>query len=312
MSNPMNVFRIPLGPAVEPGLSTSQLKKRTQEAQQMIHTIMPSTRFLTSSILQQRLISENGLFWLAFDLEESPQMPLFNVGPHPTGKRITSTLADLYTELLRLREEAETAVIRVGELAILATQLNSLPVDESRAAMGKLSTDDLQLWRLIHRRNGEPLAIEFEDGSVNLPLPTLGAHISEGHVRTIRFRVQRTGKRQAKLTGIKEITNDLAGARRPASCPRTTKLLRSPETADARREAWFFLYVAEYKDLVVEASVRMALKRMDFSASHLELIDILNLPELKAEMATITERLMPYSYLEVSQQRCETGSIILQ
>lgn len=291
MSNLINAFKIPLGPATEPGLSTTQLKKRTEEALKMIHTIMPSTRLLTSSVLQKRLVSENGLFWLAFDLEESPQMPLFNGGLHPTGKRITSTLADLYSELLRLREEAESAVIRVGEMAMLATKLASLPVDESLTALGELSTDDLQLWRFIHRRNSEPLAIEFEDGSVNLPLPTLSEHFPEGGVRTIRFRVQRIGKRQAKLTSIKEIS----GTRLSISCPKTTKLLRSPEGANDRREAWFLLYIAEYKNLIVEATVRMALKRIDFSASHLELIDILNHEELEMEIADIAGSLVPYT-----------------
>lgn len=187
MSKSMNAFRIPLGPAVEPGLNTNQLDMRTREALKMIHAIMPSTRVLTSGVLQKRLISEGGLFWLAFDLEESPQMPLFNAGPHPTGKRITSTLANLHSELLRLREEAEATVVRVGELASLAAELDSLPIDESRSALGELSPDELLLWKLIHRRNGEPLAIEFEDGLVNLPLPTLGTHLPEGHVRTIHF-----------------------------------------------------------------------------------------------------------------------------
>ncbi len=291
MSNPMNAFRTPLGPAVEPGLSTSQLVKKTREAQQMIHAIMPSTRLLTSGVLQKRLTSENGLFWLGFDLEETPQMPLFNVGPHPSGKRITSTLSDLYNDLLHMRDEAESAVIRVGELAMLSTKLDSLPVDESRAALGELSTEDLKLWQLIHRRQGKSVEIEFEDGSVNLQLPTLGEHISEGHVRTIRFRVQHIGKRQAKLSGIKEITNDLAEATHSTTCPRATKLLRSPEGIDDRRDAWFLLYGAEYRNLVVEAKVRMALKRIDYSASHLELIDIVNIQELKAEIADIQQSL---------------------
>lgn len=295
MSKSMNAFRIPLGPASEPGLSSIQLEKRTREAQQMIHAMMPSCRFLTNGVLQERLTSENGLFWLSFDLEESPQMPLFNAGPHPTGKRITSTLANLYTELLRLREEAESSVIRVGELAMLAAELDMLPTHESHAALGELSTGDLQLWRLIHRRNGEVLAIEFEDGSVNLPLPTLGTHLSEGRVRTIRFHVQHPGKRQAKLTRIKEISDGTNGAERSPSCPRTMKLLRSPETDVVRREAWFLLYVAEYRNLIVEANVRMALNRLDFSASHLELIEILNVHELESQIASITENLAPSS-----------------
>lgn len=291
MSKSMNAFRIPLGPASEPGLSSIQLEKRTREAQQMIHAVMPSSRFLTNGVLQERLTSENGLFWLCFDLEESPQMPLFNAGPHPAGKRITSTLANLYTELLRLREEAESSVIRVGELAMLATELDLLPPDESHMALGELSTDDLQLWRLIHRRNGDVLAIEFDDGSVNLPLPTLGSHLSEGRIRTIRFHVQHPGKRQAKLTGIKEISDGTAGTVRSQSCPRTMKLLRSPETDAMPREAWFLLYVAEYRNQLVEANVRMALNRLDFSASHLELIEILNVHDLKSQIAGITDNL---------------------
>lgn len=298
MSKPMTAFRIPLGPATEPGLSSGQLEKRTREAQHIIHAVMPSSRVLTHGVLQKRLTSENGLFWLAFDLEESPQMPLFNSGPHPTGRRITSTLGNLYAELLRLREEAESAIIRVGELVILASELDALPADESRAALGALSPDDLQLWKLIHRRNGEPLAIEFEDRSVNLTLPTLGAHVPEEHVRTIRFHVQHPSKRRAKLTGIKEIRNEpvsgsIAGTMHPPHSPRTMKLLRSPEGNIGKRDAWFLLYVAEYRNWVVEARVRMALKRVDFSASHLELIEILNCQELEAEMASMVGNFAP-------------------
>lgn len=287
MSKSINAFRIPLGPAIEPGLSQDQLDRRTHEALHMVHAVMPSSRILTSGILQKRLTSENGLFWLAFDLEESPQMPLFNGGPHPTGKRITSTVANLYAELLRVREEAQSAVIRVGELAMLASELVSLPPKESRAALGDLSPDDLQLWKLIHRRNGEPLVIEFEDGSFNLLLPTLGAHIPEGHVRTIRFRVQHPSKHQAKLIAIQEISDETSVTNPSNSCPRTMKLLRSPANDAQQKNTWFLLYVAEYKNLVVEATVRMALKRMDFSASHLELIQILNDQNLKAEMAQL-------------------------
>lgn len=288
MSKPMTAFRIPLGPATAPGLSTGQLEKRTREAQHMIHAVMPSSCILIHGVLQKRLTSENGLFWLAFDLQESPQMPLFNSGPHPSGRRITWTLGNLYAELLRLREEAESAIVRVGELAMLAAELDSLPANESRAALGELSPDDLQLWKLIHRRNGESLAIEFEDGSFNLPLPTLGANLSEGRVRTVRFHVQRPGKRQAKVTGIKEVLEASAGTMHSLPCPRTMKLLRSPEGNAEKQDAWFLLYVAEYRDLVVEAQVRMALKRVDFSASHLELVEILNSQEIEAAIAGIS------------------------
>jgi hypothetical protein len=247
MSNPMNAFRTPLGPAVEPGLSTSQLVKKTLEAQQMIHAIMPSTRLLTSGVLQKRLTSENGLFWLGFDLEETPQMPLFNVGPHPSGKRITSSLANLYNDLLHMRDEAESAVIRVGELAMLATKLDSLPVDESRAALGELSAEDLKLWQLIHRRKGKSVEIEFEDGSVNLQLPTLGEHISKGHVRTIRFRVKHISKRQAKLSGIKEIRTILPERRTPphAPAPRNCCAHRKAAMIDGMPGSFFMCRIQE-------------------------------------------------------------------
>ncbi len=214
-------------------------------------------------------------------------MPLFNGGPHPTGRRIRSTVANLYAELLRVREEAQSAVIRVGELAILASELVSLPPEESHAALGDLSPDDLQLWRLIHRRNGEPLVIEFEDGLVNLSLPTLAAHIPEEDVRTIKFRVHNSNKRQAKLIAIKEVADDMAVARHSIACPRKMKLLRSPASDAQQQDVWFLLYVAEYRNLVVEAMVRMALKQVDRSASHLELIKIVNHQELTAEMAQL-------------------------
>jgi hypothetical protein len=69
----------------------------------------------------------------------------------------------------------------------------------------------------------------------------------------------------------------------------------SPETDAMRREAWFLLYVAEYRNQLVEANVRMALNRLDFSASHLELIEILNVHELESQIAGISENLSPYS-----------------
>lgn len=287
MSKPINVFRVPLGPATEPGLSTMQLEKRSREARHMIRAIMPTTRSLMHSVLTERIISSNGLFWLAFDLEDSPQLPLFNRSSHPTGKRIASALTNLYAELARLREEAESSAIRVGELSVLASELDSLPVDEARVALGDLSADELQLWRLIHRRNGEQLAIEFEDGRVNLPLPTLGAIIPEGRVRKIQFRVRCPSKRQAKLIGIKENSIHEAGEKTYRPCPQTITLLRSPETDGARCEAWFLLYVAEYRKLVVEATVRMALKRLDYSPSHLELLEVINQGNLKVELAGI-------------------------
>lgn len=88
------------------------------------------------------------------------------------------------------------------------------------------------------------------------------------------------------------VVNAFAGTEPSSPCPHTIKLLRSPEGDAEQRENWFLLYVAEYRNLVVEATVRMALKRMDFSASHLELIDILNFQELKAEMKDIARKLI--------------------
>jgi hypothetical protein len=285
MPNSINAFKVPLGPAGEPGLTNEQLKERHREVLKLVHAAMPSSRLLTGTLLKERIISENGLFYQAFDLVESRQMPLFDSADSRTGRRIATSISALYAELARLRDEASNAVIRIGELTLFAAELQSQPTDESRAMLDELSPEDLKLWRLTHSRKGKHLSIEFDDGNVILPLPRLQEHIAETSVRKIRFRVKQIQQKSAILSEIKDaLVSDAASTVAADKYPKALKLLRPSDSLLDSHDGWFLLYLAEYKGLPVEATVRMALKAVNLKPSHMELVDISNARKLEVDL----------------------------
>lgn len=287
MPHSINAFKVPLGPAGEPGLTNEQLEERHREVLKLVHAAMPSSRLLTGTLLKERIISENGLFYQAFDLVESQQMPLFDSADSRTGRRIATSISALYAELARLKDEASNAVIRIGELTLFAAELQSQPTDESRAMLDELSPEDLKLWRLTHSRKGKHLSIEFDDGNVILPLPRLQEHIAETSVRKIRFRVKQIQRKSAILSEIKDAlvsVSDAASTGAVDKYPKALKLMRPSDSLLDSHDAWFLLYLAEYKGLPVEATVRMALKAVNLKPSHMELVDISNARKLEVDL----------------------------
>lgn len=110
-------FAVPLGPA-HPGLINEE--KRKQEARRIIRSVMPSTTSLIGAGLDERIMSDGRLIWLAFDLVESPQLSL--AFDRQKGKRTiqSSPIQRMIAELARLKDESETTTIRIGELEHLA------------------------------------------------------------------------------------------------------------------------------------------------------------------------------------------------
>ena len=284
MAESIHVFSLPLGPA-QPGLNDRQITMRRNKALSIVRATMPSTQYLSNCILKERIVSDQGLLWLAFDLVETTQMQLLARGPQRGRKGLASALNGLYGELARLREDVEATVIRVGELAEFSSRLHILGGGELTSAIEDLSERDWELWRLIHARKGRRVSIDFPTGSVGITMPLFPTHISEKFPRKIRFRVRSPSRVKAEIDflGKTDEFTDTCGV----ECPKTIDLLRPMGKVRSERDAWFLLYVAQFRNVVLEATVRMALNLSDFSASHLELVELVKTPELIDEAAAL-------------------------
>lgn len=285
MSEAIHALSIPLGPA-KPGLTDAQIKKRKEEARRAVRATMPSSRHLMHCYLQERIVSDQGLLWLAFDLVETPQMQLLTAGHGRNARMLASAFNSLCMELSRLKEEAEATVIRVGELAAISSRLASLSRIDITGVVEELSEHDWELWRLIHSRKGQGVSIEFPSGRVGISMPLFPEHASEGQERRIRFRVKSVNRGKAEIIQITEEVES-APACSAVNFPKKMRLLRPQGRGLQERKGWFLLYAAEFRNVAVDAIVRMALKLSDFSPSHLELISIRNSAELVAEIDEI-------------------------
>ena len=286
-----NVFKVVVGPSGEPGMTDRQLKLRRHEIYQEIHAVMPSIRLLGQDQLTDRLVNDGQFFYLNFDLRESFQMSLFEQQRLPDGKRVAAVLSTLHGILDRLREEASNSVIRVGKLAMLSAEIGSRSDTHAREELAALSAPDLDLWHLMHRRAGKSVSIDFGDGDDKPPLPTLGLHVPEHQTRRISFRVTKISKMSAILSGIKDIGGSGSPGEPGSNCPPRLRLRRPSDFSLAHPDTWFLLYLAEYRNLPVEATVRLALRRVDLSPSHLELIEISNADALQTKLPTFARSL---------------------
>ncbi|MCL4733213.1 hypothetical protein KJZ71_05445 [Patescibacteria group bacterium] len=236
--------------------------------------------------LQERIVSDHGLLWLAFDLVETPQMQLLTVGSEKNSRIVASAFNALCMELARLRGEAEETVIRVGELAAISSKLTLFTGIDPSGVLESLSECDWDLWHLIYSRKGKTVSIEFPTGRVGISMPLFPAHASEGLERRIRFRVKSVTRDKAEICQITE-ESESAPACSVVNFPKKMRLLRPLGKGLRERKGWFLLYSAEFRNVAVDAIVRMALKLSDFSPSHLELISIRNSAELVAEIDEI-------------------------
>ena len=281
MPEKLEAFCLPLGPE-QPGLSDTQMHRRKEEVYRIIRATMPSSAaLLRNGVLQERLAGGDGFLWLAFDLVESPQIILpFGEATKPRYKE-KSILGSLYAELSRLKDEAEFNVIRVGALAGVASRLVAMSDQERVGALDALSEQDRELWRLFFMRKRRSISISFPTGIVDVNMPLFPLHIAEERSRKIRFKVKAVNRRRAELIAVEELTRESDNPSKGVPFPKRIELLRPLGYDSGQCKGWFLLYSAEFRDVVVEAEVRMALLLSELSPSHLELIQIGNKDQLK-------------------------------
>ena len=289
MAEAIHVFSIPLGSAKQ-GLTNRQISLRKNKARAIVHATMPSSKYLTNSLLRERIISEGGLLWLAFDLVETRQIHLLSSDPRRGREWLASTLNSLHRDLERLKDEAENTVIHVGELTELVSRLSTMAGNELADTIEDLSEQNWALWKLIHARKGHLISIEFSTGGVGITMPLFPAHIAEKHHRHVRVRVKSVTKKYAVMEFLGE--TEISSHTNISECPKTIKLIRPMGTSPIERNAWFLLYVAEFHNLVIEATVRMVLKLSDFSSDHFELVKLENASELTREAKAVVQLLM--------------------
>ncbi|TYC55209.1 hypothetical protein ETQ85_14400 [Zoogloea oleivorans] len=290
MSEKIEAFSLPLGPE-KPGLSDTQMQRRKEGVYRVIRATMPSAAtLLRSGVLQERLAGGEGFFWLSFDLVETPQITLpFGEATQPRYKE-KSILGNLCAELARLKDEAEFNVIRVGTLAGVALRLVTMSDQERVGALDALSEQDRELWRLFFIRRRRSISITFPSGVIDISTPLFPLHVAEERFRKIRFKVKAVNRRRAELIIVEELTKATDNPSKLVPFPKRIELLR-PLGADCDQgDGWFLLYAAEFRDVVVEAEVRMALLLSELSPSHLELIQIGNKDELIVMAQAIVSR----------------------
>lgn len=266
-------FAVPLGPA-HPGLIHEE--KRKQEARHIVRTMMPSTASLIGVGLEERIMSDGHLIWLAFDLVESPQLSL--AWDRQRGKRTIqpAPLQRLIAELARLQEDTETTTIRLGELEQLAQAISHVSTSEAQSLLTTLSDEDRRLWQLAHSKRGSRISLTFENREFGSTLPLFPVHVSDTKHRRIRFQVTSPSRKAATITGVRLLDDDTENAGNDTdSVAALTRLLRSPGVLDG--DGWFGLYAAEYCNRHCDATVRVARRAEDYSPSHFELVQIDNL-----------------------------------
>ena len=265
-------FAIPLGPA-HPGLVNEE--KRKQEARRIVRSVMPSTASLIGAGLEERIMGDDRLIWLAFDLVESPQLSLAFDRQRSKRTIPSSPIQRMIAELTRLKEESETTTIRLGELEQLAQTITRVGTLDAQSLLDTLSDDDRSLWQLAHAKPGSRISLRFEDSEIGFTLPMFPIHVSDTRYRRIRFKVTSPSRKVATITCVRMLDDDTEnGGNDIESVAALTRLLRSPGNHDD--DGWFGLYAAEYCNQHCEATVRVARWAEDLRPSHFELLQIDN------------------------------------
>jgi len=290
MSEIIEAFSLPLGPE-QPGLSDTQMQRRKEGVYRIIRATMPSAETLIrNGMLQERLAGGGGFLWLVFDLVESSQISLPFGESKQRRYKAKSILGNLYAELARLKDEAEFNVVRVGELSGFASRLVTMSDQERVGALDTLSDQDRDLWRLVCTRKRRSISIAFPSGVIGISMPLFPSHIAEERSRKIKFKVKAANRRRAELVAVEEVTRASDSPSKGVSFPKRIELIRPLGNDGDQRNGWFLLYAAEFRDVVVEAEVRVALLLSDLSPSHLELIQIGNQDQLTAIVQEIVAR----------------------
>ena len=279
MLNKIHAFSIPLG-AAQPGFTSTELEARKKSARNEARCAMPSLSSLVFSYMDERVTSDGDNILLAFDLIESPQMQLALMTPGTRRKTLVSAVTGLTAELNRLKEDARNTVIRIGEFAELSSMLPSMDDEEFADAIGRLTGEDGETWRLMNSRRGKSLSLSFPDESIGITFPLFPVTTSERGTRIIQCRVTSICGSYANLDEIRDLDDRHAPGRVFLPCQTKMQLKRPSNSKLKTADEWFLLYGAEYSQRTVDAEVRMALREVDFQPSHLELIEILGRDEL--------------------------------
>ena len=282
-------FSVPLGPA-HPGLINEE--KRKQEARQIVRSLMPSTASLVGAGLEERIMSDGQLIWLAFDLVESPQLSLAFDRQRKNRAMQSSPIQRMIVELAKLKEDTETTAIRIGELENLAQAITHFSTHDAKSLLNTLSDDDRNLWQLAHTKPGSRISLKFQDRDIGFSLPMFPIHVSDTKQRRIRFKVTSPSRKAANIANVRMLDGDTEnGGTDIESMAALTRLLRSPVAHD---DGWFGLYAAEYCNEYCDATVRVARWAEDLRPSHFELIQINNAMALaEAGMSVFSETIRP-------------------
>ena len=280
MYEPSFAFAIPLAPA-HPGLSDGQLKTRMNDAEAILRATMPFVASLQDSELVRGLATKDGYLLRTYSLVEHPQLHLDFLAHGGRRKQILSAPHRIHNELEKLKGEAETAIIRVGELEKLASSFSEIGTDQARSALDNLPEHDLALWHLANSKRGKRISISFEDTIIGISMPKFPVHIAEDRLRHIRFNVASINRNSAQIQAIKFLDIDEPGSAIIMKKPRANALLkRVPEKSNGGLDQWLSLYGAEYYNQPVAAAVRVALSMKKLSTEHFELVSIENLDKL--------------------------------
>lgn len=268
----MHAFRIALAPARD-GLTDSQLSDRRRKARSLATANMPSLYTSPAFCVKERLLSDDGHFWLAFDLEVSPQLTLELRQP---GKRLSSAATDfirLSTELSGLKTEALGFSIRVGEMAQMSAVLSRLG-DSADELVGQVLNEEGVTWKVAHEHAGKEVSIDFDGHMVTTQLPLIPFHMLETGTRQITCYVESIDQGGMRLTRVNELEGHGAIPPRAVAMPHRIQLHQPYHGTQTAVRDYFLLYIAHRNRLRVSMQVRLALRQHDMTPSHLQLLEI--------------------------------------
>lgn len=268
----IQAFRIALAPARD-GLTDSQLSDRRRKARSLATANMPSLYTSPAFRVKERLLSDDGHFWLAFDLEISPQLTLELREP---GKRLSKAATDfirLSTELSGLKTEALGFSVRVGEMAQMSAVLSCLG-DSAGELVGQILNEGGVTWKVAHEHAGKEVSIDFDGHMVTTQLPLIPLHMLEAGTRQITCYVESIEQGGMRLTRVSELGGQGVLPSRAVSMPHRIQLYQPHNGTQTSAQDYFLLYIAHRNRFRVSMEVRLALRQHDMAPSHLQLLKI--------------------------------------
>jgi len=277
MPQRLHAFSIPLVICGK-GIQRKKLDCRIEAARKEVAILLPASRYLMFSILEEELIFGKDQIWLSFDLVENYQMSIdFNEGTRKKGN-FDWILVKLHQELTMLKESAENSIIRVGELVERMSGLNPSNLENGNNILDHIDGDELLLWNCMNKNRGKLKHIRFTNNDVFIQIPLLQPYHPETGTRTILGDVKFMSNQKAELANVKETKKDGITF---STVPLPTKLnlLRTEDVSDI----WVLLYSIMERGVPFEANVKIALHSGTKEPAYAELRSIRNAGELTKE-----------------------------